>query len=99
MSAKKRADGIVVGVKQTLRMIEQGRLSEVYIAKDADSFVTKGVERAAEKSGVRVTRVPSKRQLGARCGIEIGAAVAGIVLPDRKTADAGESASPPGHQI
>ena len=95
MSAKKRADGIVVGVKQTLRMIEQGRLSEVYIAKDADSFVTKGVERAAEKSGVRVTRVPSKRQLGARCGIEIGAAVAGIVLPDRKTADAGESASPP----
>lgn len=99
MSAKKRADGIVVGVKQTLRMIEQGRLSEVYIAKDADSFVTKGVERAAEKSGVRVTRVPSKRQLGARCGIEIGAAVAGIVLPDRRTADAGESASPPGHQI
>ena len=99
MSAKKRADGIVVGVKQTLRMIEQGRLSEVYIAKDADSFVTKGVERAAEKSGVRVTRVPSKRQLGARCGIVIGAAVAGIVLPDRRTADAGESASPPGHQI
>ena len=99
MSAKKRADGIVVGVKQTLRMIEQGRLSEVDIAKDADSFVTKGVERAAEKSGVRVTRVPSKRQLGARCGIEIGAAVAGIVLPDRRTADAGESASPPGHQI
>ena len=52
----------------------------VYIAEDADSFVTKGVEQAALKNGTEVIRVASKRQLGMRCGIEIGAAVAGVLI-------------------
>ncbi len=84
MSAKRRAEGIVVGVKQTFRMIEQKRLSEVYIAEDADSFVTKGIEAAAEKNGIRIIRVPSRRQLGMQCGIETGAAVAGRILSQRQ---------------
>ncbi len=79
MSEAGTTEDLVVGVKQTFRMIEQGRLSAVLIAEDADVFVTRGVEQAAEKNGVDVIRVPSKRQLGMRCGIDIGAAVAGLV--------------------
>ncbi len=87
MSAKRRADGIVVGVKQTFRMIEQRKLTEVYVAEDADAFVTKGIEEAAERNGIRIVRVPSRRQLGVRCGIETGAAAAGKLLAGQRDAD------------
>ena len=79
MSEERITGDIVVGVKQTFRMIEQRKVSVVYIAEDADSFVTKGVEQAALKNGTEVIRVASKRQLGMRCGIEI-AAVAGVLI-------------------
>lgn len=64
MSEERITGDIVVGVKQTFRMIEQRKVSVVYIAEDADSFVTKGVEQAALKNGTEVIRVASKRQLG-----------------------------------
>ena len=80
MSEERITGDIVVGVKQTFRMIEQRKVSVVDIAEDADSFVTKGVEQAALKNGTEVIRVASKRQLGMRCGIEIGAAVAGVLI-------------------
>ncbi len=83
MSEEEMTDEFVVGVRQTVRMMEQGRLSAIMIADDADAFVTKSVEQAALKSGVEVIRVPSKRQLGMRCGIDIGAAVAGFVISGR----------------
>ena len=67
MSEERITGDIVVGVKQTFRMIEQRKVSVVYIAEDADSFVTKGVEQAALKNGTEVIRVASKRQLGMRC--------------------------------
>ena len=75
MSEERITGDIVVGVKQTFRMIEQRKVSVVYIAEDADSF-----EQAALKNGTEVIRVASKRQLGVRCGIEIGAAVAGVLI-------------------
>ena len=87
MSAKCKTGGIVVGVKQTFRMIEQRRLAEVYVAEDADSFVTKGIEEAAERNGIRIIRVPSKRQLGMHCGIETGAAAAGKMLEEQQDTD------------
>lgn len=83
MSEVKIADDaeLVVGTKQTFRLIEQGRISAVYVADDADSFVTKSILESAEKSGIDVIHVASKRELGARCGIETGAAAAGIMIP------------------
>ena len=56
MSEERITGDIVVGVKQTFRMIEQRKVSVVYIAEDADSFVTKGVEQAALKNGTEVIR-------------------------------------------
>ena len=81
MSEEEMIDDFVVGVRQTVRMMDQGRLGAVRIAEDADALVTKSVEQTALKSGIEVIRVPSKRQLGMRCGIDIGAAVAGLIMP------------------
>ena len=75
----KAAGNIITGVRQTMRLIEQGGLDAVYIAEDADIFVVKNVEQAARQRGIEVIKVPSKRQLGLQCGIGIGAAAAGLV--------------------
>lgn len=71
---------MVVGAKQTMRMLEKGRLSEVYLAKDADRFVTKPLQKMATDKGVRIVFEDSRVKLGHKCGIDIGAAVAGRLV-------------------
>ena len=74
---------MVVGAKQTLRMIEHGLVREVYIAGDADAYVTRHVIEAARADRVPVKYVESMKKLGSICGIDIGAAVAGdLKQPD-----------------
>ena len=80
MSDKKNNRKVVVGIKQTLRMVEQDCISEVYIARDADFYVTGPVIKAAEAKGVPVKYVDSKKKLGRMCGIEVGAATAGRMI-------------------
>ncbi len=68
----------IVGARQVLRAIATGSLAHVYIARDADPFVTRPVMDACEKSGVRFTETDTMAQLGAVCGIDVKASVAGL---------------------
>ena len=77
--AKDNESGLVVGIKQTLRLAEQDRLSTLFIAEDADQYVIKPALELAAQNSVPVVRVESKKKLGKMCGIEIGAAVAGAI--------------------
>lgn len=79
MSDKKNKQEVIVGVKQTLRMLERNCISEVLIARDADFYVTGPVVKAAEDKGVPVVYVETRRKLGRMCNIDIGAATAGRV--------------------
>ncbi|WP_040953131.1 50S ribosomal protein L7ae-like protein [Gorillibacterium massiliense] len=75
----KQAEKLSIGTKQATRMVELGRASEVYVAKDADPRITNKIVNLCKKSGVKVTYVDSMKQLGKACGIEVGAAMAAIV--------------------
>jgi len=68
----------VVGARQVLRAIATGGMGHVYIARDADPFVTRPVMDACEKNGVRFTEVDTMRTLGAACGIDVKSSVAGV---------------------
>ncbi len=70
----------VVGMKQTLTMIEAGKLARVFIALDADAYVTRDVIEAAEEQSVPISYVESMKRLGKGFGIDIGAACAGVLL-------------------
>lgn len=70
---------ISVGTKQTLRMVELGKASEVYVAKDADPKITIKIVDLCKKQGVKLTYVDSMKTLGKACGIEVGAAMAATV--------------------
>ena len=75
----KQAEKISIGAKQTLKMVEQGKASEVFVANDADPRITSKIVNLCKKIGVTVTYVDSMKQLGKACGIEVGAAVAAAV--------------------
>ena len=68
----------VVGAKQVLKAVEAGEAVRVFIASDADVFVTRRVYDACREKGVQVTEVPSMRELGEACGVQVKAAAAAV---------------------
>lgn len=70
---------LVVGTKQTLKALSENRLKEVFIAQDAEKYVIRDIEVAANDKQTMITLVPSMKKLGKDCGITVGAATAGII--------------------
>ena len=77
MNARKaNASKTVIGAKQVRRVIADNAsaVSKVFVATDADVFVTKPVFDACSAADVQVIEVPSMKELGAACGMTVGAA-------------------------
>jgi large subunit ribosomal protein L7A len=74
----KQSAVVCIGTKQTMRMVEQGEATEVYVAEDADPRITTAVIHLCIKHHVPVVYVESMKQLGKSCGIGVGAAMVGI---------------------
>ncbi|RDW21823.1 50S ribosomal protein L7ae-like protein [Oceanobacillus arenosus] len=64
---------IVIGIKQTLKAMLNGEVSEVFIADDADRQLTQKVASLAVELNIPCHRVGSKQKLGAACNIEVNA--------------------------
>jgi large subunit ribosomal protein L7A len=70
----------IVGLKQTLRAMQQGKVKMVYVADDIEEHVLRKISDAC-----RETNVPLKRlgycqcELGRFCQIEVGAAVVALL--------------------
>ena len=69
----------VVGAKQAKRAVESGRAERIFLAEDADPRVTEPLRDLCAGKSVPVTEVPSMKELGAACGISVGAAVAALL--------------------
>ena len=68
----------VVGAKQTRRALTDGRVVRVYLAEDADPGVTEPIEALCTQQKVAFQRIAAMKELGAACGIAVGAAVAAL---------------------
>ena len=68
----------IVGAKQVLRAVAAGAVKNVYIATDADVFVTRPVYDLCREKEIPVIEVPSMKALGEACGVQVKAAVAAI---------------------
>ncbi len=69
----------VVGAKQTKRAVGDGRAKRVYLASDADPRVTGPIAEVCAQHGVPTETACSMKELGAACGISVGAAVAALL--------------------
>ena len=66
----------VVGAKQVRRALRDGRAARLFMAMDADPRLLQPLVQESVRRQVPVEQVPSMRELGAACGIAVGAAVA-----------------------
>ena len=73
------SDKRVVGLKQSLRVIEEGGAVLVYLAEDADREIKDKVLTLCKKKGVTVSMAQSCEELGHVCGIHVGAAVVTVL--------------------
>ena len=69
-------EGSITGLKQSTRAVKKGVVKMAFVARDADSHVRLPFVRVCEENGVPVTYVETCRELGAACGLDVGAAVA-----------------------
>lgn len=70
-----------VGYKQTLRALAQNRAKKVFLSDDCDVKLLSSLENEAQKTDAAVFYIPTMRELGALCGIDVGASCA-VVLKD-----------------
>lgn len=79
MLSELKAGARVVGAKQTRRALDSACALRVFLASDADPRVTGPVELLCTERGVPVEKGATMKELGAACGIAVGAAVAALV--------------------
>lgn len=72
-------DRRVVGTKQVLRALDEGKIARAYVAQDADLLLTKRVVDRCYDMDIPCTQVESMDKLGRACGIDVKAAVAGLL--------------------
>jgi large subunit ribosomal protein L7A len=78
IDALKDAAVKVVGTKQVIRGLEAGELKMVFIARDADEPLRRKLIAACESAGIPFDSDFTLSQIGESCGIQVGAAAAGI---------------------
>ena len=69
----------IVGTKQVVKHLRQGRVSTLYLAGDVDGVVRKTIEEAASGQQIETVNVPTMQELGRMCGIDVGAACAALI--------------------
>ena len=74
----KQASQTIIGTKQAVKAMHAGQVTEVFVALDADNWVTDPAILLAKEIGIPVHLVESKKELGKACGIQVGAAVIAI---------------------
>ena len=76
----------LVGTKQLRKALGAGRIKSVYLAENADPDVTEPLEALCAEAGIQPVWVRTMAELGRACGIDVGAAAAGVaktqVLPE-----------------
>jgi large subunit ribosomal protein L7A len=79
MSDDLRRKNRVVGVKQTRRALEEGRVVCLHVARDADARIIDPLRQLCEQEGIPVELHDTMKQLGKAAGIDVGASVVGVL--------------------
>lgn len=73
----------LVGLKQVLRGISEGNVWCVIVSLDSDDFVKQRVLEAVGNAKISVKYFDNKSKLGSLVGIDVAAAVVGLVRATR----------------
>ena len=68
-----------VGLRTTLRAVQSDKALRVYVAEDADVFVRRRVQEVCAEHGTECVKVPSMKELGSFCQLQVKAACAALL--------------------
>lgn len=69
----------VVGIKQTLRSLEQGKAKTVYLAEDCEPRLLLKVAELARELNVELVMIETMSELGRMAGLKIESAAAAVL--------------------
>lgn len=69
----------VVGTKQVIRAVTDGKAAHVFLGKDADSFLYHRINDLCAEKAVPVTVVDTMAELGKLCRVDVSAASAAVL--------------------
>ncbi len=72
----------VVGARQALRAVRQGRAEKVFLAMDAGPALRGAVEQAAREGGVPLEMVATMEELASLCRVDVPSAAAAVYRND-----------------
>jgi large subunit ribosomal protein L7A len=78
----KNAQHYVTGAKQTLKAIQSGKASHVFVAADAEERVLRPILESCTERAVPVSSAATMVDLGKACGIKVKAAAAAVLSAD-----------------
>ena len=70
---------LVAGAKQLKKALHNGSATQVILARNADPAILEPIEALCKRYSVPVLWVKTMKELGAVCGIEVGASAAAAV--------------------
>lgn len=68
-----------VGYKQAVKALNENRVQKVFLSDDCELKIKTPIENLASKYNVQVFYVPTMKELGAMCGIDVGSSCAVIL--------------------
>ncbi len=72
-------EGCVVGAKAVERALASGLVEKVFVAKNAEERVVRGLLDLCKKQGVLAVYSESMKELGKSCGLRVGAAACAVL--------------------
>ncbi|MDA8205834.1 MAG: ribosomal L7Ae/L30e/S12e/Gadd45 family protein [Thermaerobacter sp.] len=72
----------VVGRRETVKHIQRGDASVVYVAGDADPAIRSEIQSLCRTYQIPMDSIDTMRELGQLCGIEVGAACAAVIAQE-----------------
>lgn len=79
MQNLKNSSNIIIGLKQTLKAIQNDKAARIYLSSDADDYIKRSVQEACEQKNLEIVYVNTMKELGEACGIDIGASAAAVI--------------------
>jgi len=69
----------IIGLKQTLRAIQQDKINQVFIASDIEDHINRKIDDSCKEKNVPIIALNlTQKELGKLCQIEVGASVVAI---------------------
>ena len=75
----RQASARVVGTKQLLRALDEGKVKTAFVAADADPLFTRRVTDRCLARNIPCITAAGAKEIGEACGIEVPSAAAGIL--------------------